>query len=212
MKRKIDFRIVVIIILISIVTIMCYSYFKEDAQIPDNVQKSRNNINFENYSNEETSTIIVQTTSEIKSSLTENIQLHATYYLEESYVEVNQGIKAGENILKYTNGTYLVAPYDCIITKINIPGLEEKCTNEHYIEISSKNSLEVELKVDQTKINKLSLGQEAKIEIEALDNKEVVGNITNISNTASNGNFTVKVEFENDGQIMLGMTASVIIE
>lgn len=36
-----------------------------------------------------------------------------------------------------------------------------------------------------------------------------IGIVTNISSTASNGKFTVTVEFENDGEIMLGMTAVV---
>jgi len=40
---------------------------------------------------------------------------------------------------------------------------------------------------------------------------KLVGNITNISSTANNGKFTVTVEFENDGDIMLGMTADVTI-
>ena len=58
----------------------------------------------------------LKTNAEIKSALSENVELHATYYLEEIYVEENQFVEAGENILKYTNGTYLVAPYDCYIT------------------------------------------------------------------------------------------------
>ena len=36
-------------------------------------------------------------------------------------VEEDDTVKKGENILKYSNGTYLVAPYDCVITEINIP-------------------------------------------------------------------------------------------
>ena len=64
-------------------------------------------------------------------------------------VEEVDTVKKGENILKYTNGTYLVAPYDSVITEM--------------------------------------------------------------SNTASNGKFTVTVEFDNDGDVMLGMTAGINI-
>ena len=34
-------------------------------------------------------------------------------------VEEDDTVKKGENILKYTNGTYLVAPYDSVITEMS---------------------------------------------------------------------------------------------
>ena len=192
---------------------MCYFYFKEDnVQIQDRIMfAEKDNIKIEdNILNTNTKTI--QTTSEVISSLTEKIELHATYYLEECYIDTNQQLKSGDNILKYTNGTYLTAPYDCVIGEINLPNDGEKCTNNNYIEISSSSLLAVQFKVDETKINEISIGQEVKIEIKAYDNKILIGNITNISSTASNGNFTVTAEFENDGDVMIGMTADITIE
>lgn len=213
MKIKINFRIFIIIILIFVLIVMCYFYFKEDnVQIQDRIMfAEKDNIQIEdNILNTNTKTI--QTTSEVISSLTEKIELHATYYLEECYVDTNQQLKSGDNILKYTNGTYLTAPYDCVIGEINLPNDGEKCTNNNYIEISSRSLLAVQFKVDETKINEISIGQEVKIEIKAYDNKILIGNITNISSTASNGNFTVTAEFENDGDVMIGMTADITIE
>ena len=212
MKGKVDFRIPIIIILTIILIIMCYFYFKEDNMQPMgnmNFDFSEITENFNNNSN--SNKTILSTTSEVTSSLTENMELHATYYLEESYIETNQAIKSGENILKYTNGKYLTAPYDCVVTNINIPDKEKQCTNEHYIEISSINSLQVQVRIDETKVNSIKLGQEATIEIGAYENKTLQGYVTNISSTASNGRFTVTVEFENDGEILLGMTANVTI-
>ena len=209
MKRKVDFRIPIIIILTIILSIMLYFYFKED-----NVGSM--NFDFSEISSDLTSSsnsnkTILSTTSEIASSLSENIELHATYYLEESYVKTNQTVKEGENILKYTNGKYLTAPYDCVITNINIPDEEKQCTNEHYIEIASINNLQVQFRIDETKVNSIKLGQEATIEIGAYEDKILQGYVTKISSTASNGRFTVTVEFENDGEILLGMTANVTI-
>lgn len=205
--KKIDFRIPIIIVLTIILIIMCYFYFKED-----------NSNNFFNNGNREISntenvkkSYTVQTTSEIKSALTENIELHATYYLEESYVSENQLVKKGENILKYTNGTYLTAPYDSVITSINTPSVGAQCNNNHYIGISANNALKVELSVSESKISSISLGDEAVIKISSLDDKTYEGVVTNISNTASNGKFTVTIEFENDGNIYIGMTASVSV-
>lgn len=212
MKGKIDFRIPIIIILTIILILMCYFYFK------DSSNQSLNNMEFysskitENFNNSSSSNnTILTTTSEVTSSLSENIELHATYYLEECYAKTNQTIEAGENILKYTNGTYLTAPYDCVITELNIPDEEAKCTNEHYIGISSVNRLQVQFRVDETKIDSIELGQEATIKIEAYEDKALQGYVTNISSTASNGKFTVTVEFENDSEVMIGMTAKVTI-
>ena len=126
-------------------------------------------------------------------------------------VEEEDTVKKGENILKYTNGTYLVAPYDSVITEINIPETGEKCTNEHYVKIASNNSLNVQFKVDESKINSVTLGQSASVSISAFEDKTLEGVVTNISSTASNGKFTVTVEFDNDGDVMLGMTVDINI-
>lgn len=213
MKKKIDFRIPIIVILIFILTVMCIFYFKNDST---NVEQSKSKNKAEksttiSSNTTETSTKSISTTAEVTSAVTDKVELHATYYLEECYVEDEQNLSAGENILKYTNGTYLTAPYDCVIKTINVPEAGSKCTNEHYIEIESKTLLAVQFKVDETNINKISLGQEAQIEISAFDDKTLTGNVTNITNTASNGKFTVTVQFENDGEVMLGMSAKVSI-
>lgn len=212
MKGKVDFRIPIIILLSIILIIMCYFYFKDDnSQSVKNMRFNSSEMNEKFKEAKNSNKTIVSTTSEVTSSLSENIELHATYYLEESYVKTNQTIKAGEKILKYTNENYLKAPYDCVVTNINIPDEEEQCTNEHYIEIASINNLQVQFKIDETKLNSIELGQEARVEITAYENKEIEGYITDISSTASNGKFVVTVEFENDGGILLGMTANIII-
>lgn len=212
MKTKIDFRILLIIILIIILAIMCYFYLKKDTNnLQLDMMNNFNNMQ-ENANMSMGNTSIVSTTSEVSAALTEKLELHATYYLEESYVKINQLVKSGENILKYTNGKYLTAPYDLIITELNIPKEDKKCTNEHYISIASNNILKVEFNVDETKINDISIGQQATIEISAYDNKVLEGVVTNISSTASNGKFLVTVEFENDGDVIIGMTATVSIK
>lgn len=212
MKRKLDFRIVIIIILVIVLCIMLKIYFNDKNESDLYFQKEfsgrQNSINQKASSN---SNMVLQTTSEIISGLSENLELHATYYFSECYVQTNQEIKEGDKILKYTNGTYLVAPYDCVITELNIPDENGKCNNEHYVGISSVNTLALQFKVDESKVNELSIGQSAKIKISAFEEKEIEGYITKISSTASNGKFTVTVEFNNDKDIKIGMTASVSV-
>ena len=148
--------------------------------------------------------------SEITSAISENVELHATYYLSEVCVEEKQYVEKGANILKYTNGTYLTAPYDCYIVELNIPEIEGKCLNSHYVQIESKNMLSVSMKVDETQINNVDIGKEATIEVTAID-KKYTGYITHIGSIATNGKFDVTIEFENDGNVMIGMTADVEI-
>ena len=148
--------------------------------------------------------------SEITSAISENVELHATYYLSEIYVEEKQYVEKGTNILKYTNGTYLTAPYDCYIIELNLPEIEGKCLNSHYVQIESKNMLSVSMKVDETQINNVDIGKEATIEVTAID-KKYTGYITHIGSIATNGKFDVTIEFENDGNVMIGMTANVEI-
>ena len=210
-----ELRTPIIIVLTIILIIMCYFYFKDDnSQQNNSMQIDMGEIasNTETDLNNNSNKTTISNTTAVSTGLSENLELHATYYLEESYIQINQLVKAGENILKYTNGTYLTAPYDCVITEIDIPDAEAKCTNEHYVKISSNNTLMVQFEVDETKIDTISLGQEASIEISAYEDKVLEGVVTNISSTASNGKFTVTVEFENDGNIMLGMTAVVTIK
>lgn len=155
-------------------------------------------------------TTALKSSAEVKSALTENVELHATYYLEEVFVEKNQFVAEGENILKYTNGTYLVAPYDCYIVQLNLPELEEKALNSHYVQISSSNSLMVTMNVDETYINNISIGLEATIEVTSLG-KKYTGYITHIASSGNNGKFEIKIEFENDGNTMIGMSSEVSI-
>lgn len=155
-------------------------------------------------------TTTLKSSAEVKSALTENVELHATYYLEEVLVEENQFVAEGENILKYTNGTYLAAPYDCYIVQLNLPELEEKALNSHYVQISSSNSLMVTMNVDETYINNISIGLEATIEVTSLG-KKYTGHITHIASSGNNGKFEIEIEFENDGNTMIGMSSEVSI-
>ena len=116
----------------------------------------------------------------IKTANTEKLEISTSYYFETMCVEEDDTVKKGENILKYSNGTYLVASYDSVITEM-------------------------------PKISSVSLGQSASVSISAFEDKTLEGVVTNISSTASNGKFTVTVEFDNDGDVMLGMTAGINI-
>ena len=54
--------------------------------------------------------------------------MHASYYFEKLLVEKNVYLKEGTNIIQYTNGAYLIAPYDCVLISSNLPNEDEICT------------------------------------------------------------------------------------
>lgn len=213
MKKKHKKRYLLLILIISIIVMIVIFY-------------NNNNKNKEVTSTEYSETEVIKTdilntlsnSSYVVTGLEEKKELHATYYFEEIYFKENQLITAGENILKYTNGTYLVAPYNCVITETSLPDSGEVCTNKHYITIQSTHTLEMSMQVDEDELDTVYVGQEARIEVEALENKTITGYVTNIDNTAtyssSGSKFKITVGFENDGEILLGMSAkcSIILE
>lgn len=208
-KKKFDIKIFIIFILIIILCIIVYLYSIKNKDEEDILSYRFGQSSTQ--ANQDTSESITST-GEITSALTEKVELHATYYLDESLVSENTYAVEDENLIEYTNGEYLIAPYNCVITSINLPNEGEQCTNEHYIEIMSTNQLSMEFYIDETEINKIYIGQEAIIKISALENKEYIGYVTNISSTAKNGSFLVTVQFTNDGDISIGMTGKCSIE
>lgn len=211
MKKKLIIVLVGIILLI----VELLMYFK-----PIDITKVFNKSEKENEETEtstaqaEIKTIVktISKTGEITSNTEEKIGLYLSYYLSEIYFEQNQYINAGENILKYTNGTYLEAPYNCVITEMNVPEINGICTSKDSITIKGTDTLLSTLTVDEDDLEEVSVGQEAEITIPALNNKTYSGYVTNVSNTAiysSNGSkFEVTVEFGNDGEVMIGMTGN----
>lgn len=210
-NKKIIIWLFVVIVLLGII-VFCVHKFKNKTTDVSNDSLTESTVVKTDIINS------LSSSSYVSSALIENKELHATYYFEEIYYEKNQYISAGENILKYTNGKYLVAPYNCVITDWSLPEKNEICTNKHYITIQSTDTLKISLQIDEDELDTIYVGQEASIEVEALDNKSVTGYVTKIENTAtysSSGSFfCVDVEFKNDGDILIGMTSkcSIILQ
>ena len=217
MKKK----IIIIIILAIIFIVETILYIKPD--FTDNMNNSNNaSGNSTNFieATAEIKTIMntISKTGEIKSNTAETLNLHTSYYLGEVFAQENQYIAKGENILKYTNGTYLTAPYNLVVTSLNLPNVGETLSSKHSIAVKGTDTLQTTLTVGEEDLDIVYVGQQAQITIGALNNKVYTGYVTNISNTASysaNGSkFTVTVEFQNDGEILIGMTGKteVILE
>lgn len=216
MKKHKKMIIIVTIIVILIMSCIIFFVIKNKKinpmqNIPNDMQKNmQENIGERKNKSEEKETTL-KAQAEIKSALTEKIEMHAIYYLEEVYVEKKDYVASGEKVLKYTNGTYFNAPYDCYVTDFNLPEESGKILNSHYIEVSSIKELKVTINISEENIQKINVGKEVTIEVTAL-NKTYTGYVTNISSVASNGKFQIEIEFENDGNIKLGMSSTVSIK
>lgn len=159
----------------------------------------------------------LSSSGQVSSGLTENHYLHTGYYFEKILVSENVLVKEGTNIIEYTNGTYLTAPYDCVIIATNLPNEDEKCTSSHYIQISSTETLTMSLSVSETDINKIEIGDTVDITMTA-SGEEIKGFITSVSEvgsySSSGSYFTAIVTFNNNGNQKIGMSATceIIIE
>ncbi len=152
---------------------------------------------------------------QIVTSETEKISLTTTKYFESMCVEEDDTLKEGENILEYSDGTYLTAPYDCIIDTYSVPETESKCTSSNYVQIKNIAKLNMTLSINESEINSVSVGQSVTITVNAVENKTYTGTISKIdaigTYSTSGSTFTATIEFENDGNVKIGMSASCSI-
>lgn len=205
--------VIAIIVLTIIMLVLIYLYLKP----ADTTTGTENSDTIEVLASIQTIENSLSSDSQVNTELDEKLYLRASYYFEELLVDENIYIEEGTDMLKYTNGTYLKAPYDCVLVASDLPVEEEVCKSTHYLEVKSIESLSMDLSISETDINKVSIGAEVQITITA-SNEVLTGNITQISEVASysssGSTFNAKVSFTNNGNVKLGMSANckVILE
>ena len=214
MNKQRKIMILMIFILVILLVAIVYLYIHPTQQ-KDNIYTDSTN-NTQTVTQVEVTKQTIKKTlagsGQVSSALTETLPLHASYYLKESYIEENTYIAAGEKLLQYTNGTYLTAPYNCVISNISIPAVTEQCTSKHTIEVIATDTLQIELSIAESDINLVSIGQEVQVKLDVKEEISYIGYISSINEVAtysSNGsNFKAIVIFPNDGTIKIGMSAS----
>lgn len=218
MKEKKNPIVIAIIVLLIILVAIIYFYINpiESSTFDKQKNLSSSDIN-ETRATVQTIENTLSSSGQISSGLDEKLYLHASYYFEELLVEENVYVKEGTNIIKYTNGTYLTAPYDCVVVSTELPAEDEVCTTNHYIEVKSIETLCMNLSVSESDINKIEIGDVVNITLTA-SNEKIEGYITSISEvgtySSSGSYFTAIVTFENNGNLKIGMSATceIVIE
>ncbi|WP_395058718.1 efflux RND transporter periplasmic adaptor subunit [Flavobacterium sp.] len=139
----------------------------------------------------------------------------AYYNVQSASATVNE---SRENLGK----TAIYAPVDGTISKLNVELGErvlgtQQMTGTEMMRVADLNNMEVEVDVNENDIVKISIGDSAKVEVDAYLKKEFKGIVTSISNSASTAltadqvtNFKVKVRIvkESYQDLMVGKPAS----
>jgi len=130
-------------------------------------------------------------------------------------VEEDDSVKSGENILEYTDGTYLTATANCVIKSINVPDFGSICTSSNYIEVYDTDNLVATISINEGEINNVKVGQQVEITLSSDESKTYTGTITKVDEIgtykSSGSTFSATVEFTNDGNVKLGMSISCTI-
>lgn len=207
MKRKF-FIIGGIVLVIIAVFVFSKTKESENSKIVETTTKTAE------VSNQEITTTL-SAPGEVKSAVVENITLNTSYSFLTMCAEKQELVKKGENLLKYTNGTFITAPYDCVITDYLVPTSKEACTSSNYISISSVEDLYMDINIGEEEIDKVSVGQEVDIIVNYDETKTYKGSIEKINSigTHSNGGtkFAAIAILKNDGNLKLGMSANCTI-
>lgn len=149
---------------------------------------------------------------------TEKLKLSTSRYFKTMCAEEDDIVLAGENILQYSNGTYLTAEYDCLIDSYSVPETGSICTSSNYVQVQNLETMTMEIQISESEISKVAKGQEVEIQVSAVEDKTYTGTIKSINNagtySSSGTTFSAVIEFENDGNVKIGMSAtcSIIIE
>jgi len=102
-----------------------------------------------------------------------------------------------------------------VIISTNLPKTETKAASSNYVEVSYLDTLTISLSINENELASVEVGQEVEITLTADETKTYTGKITKINSVGTYSNsgttFATTVEFENDGNVKLGMSVSCTI-
>ena len=157
----------------------------------------------------------ITSSGQIEASKKEKLSLNTSYYYSTILFEEDDVVKKGEKIVKYTNGKYLTAPYDLVITSTSLPSKGKKATSSNYIEVSNIQDVIVNISINESEIPNITTGDKVEIVLTSDSSKKYTGEISKISSvgtySSSGSTFAAIVSLKNDGNIKVGMSVSCTI-
>lgn len=135
--------------------------------------------------------------------------------VEEIYVQSNEEVSEGEDIILLENGNVIEAPFDGKITKLSVSEGESIDSSTTVFNIADTTSFKIETSVDESEITKVSVGQSVDVVVNAI-NKEYKGTVTSVdaegSSSGSSVYFGVEITLEGDvSDLYTGMSSEMNI-
>ena len=124
MKKK---KVILVLLFICFSTIfLVFTFYNENNAIENgSTIEMQENTSIASLNSIKTS---LTTSGEIVSGNTKKISLNTDYSFSTMCVEEGESVTEGQKLIKYTNGTYLQAPYNCVLISSSLPEKEEICT------------------------------------------------------------------------------------
>lgn len=212
MKSKTRNKIIKIILLLLIMIVIFF--LGRQSGLTTDVSNTTTNVTEETVS-KRTIQKTLTSSGQIETATTEKLVPSTSKYFKTMCVEDDDTVEVGQNILEYSDGTYLTAPYNCVIVSHSLADTGSKCTSSHYVEVQSLDNLITTISVNENEINELEEGQEVEIVPTADTSKTYTGTVTKIDSVgsyqASGTTFTTTVSLTNDGALKIGMSVSCSI-
>jgi len=131
-------------------------------------------------------------------------------------VALGDTVTKGEILLRMSDGKVITAPRQGEVTVLFVRHNEWVNPGARLVEITDFTKLEITAQIDELDIAKLSHGQRANVDIIALRDEEITGNITSIAREGvlAGGvtTFAVKVSLPNPAGLLVGMSAEIRVE
>ncbi len=143
----------------------------------------------------------------------EQAKINATSIaIEERRLELEITEKNYEN-------TYLHAPFSGLVTMVEMEEGEQVSSTQLVAKIMDDSMFVIEIRIDEADISQIEIGQRVSVDLIALPELELEGEVTDIGLTAeTQGNVVIvpiRIEIENPGQSIksgLSATANIVLE
>ncbi|MGB8455568.1 MAG: HlyD family efflux transporter periplasmic adaptor subunit [Anaerocolumna sp.] len=135
--------------------------------------------------------------------------------VEKIYVSQNDYVSEDDYLVLMENGRLIKAPYDGMITQIDVSVGDDVTTQTELMNIVDNSEYYIESSIDESDISKVKVGQDVDVTVFALD-KEYSGKITFISSEATvsgdRAAFEIKITLEGDcSDLYYGLSAEADI-
>ena len=202
--------------IVVVILVLCLISFYIGKRVGLNTDTSSSNTTIEDVKvSNQSITKTITSSGQIEPSSTEKLSLNTSYYFSSILVEEDDVVKKGEKIIKYSNGKYLVAPYDLVITSTSLPNKGKKALSSNYVEVSKISDVVVNISINESEIPNISIGDSVDIVLTSDSSKKYTGTISKISSvgtySSSGSTFAAIVSLKNDGDIKIGMSVSCTI-